>query len=207
MTAHHEALLAALDEAGARTFDPAGFGLIGALLGRAERTFGGAADMLRARADARIDQLTKSFGTARARAREALATIPEEAANRAELTHALGSGDLVSVIRASKRHARRSLACSADAPRSSRHAMANTYERSFENVQAAFSVAHALDALPEASGPYNALSLAARTLVELGALSPAYLRAHVLRLEDLGALLQLPPPVTTPPGGRVRRKR
>ena len=79
------------------------------------------------------------------------------------------------------------------------------YDRSLDEAAAACALARATDAVPSASGPYNALALATRALGELGALSPAYLRAQLARLEDLGVLLGLPAEVSSP-RARPRRR-
>ena len=80
------------------------------------------------------------------------------------------------------------------------------YDRSLDEAAAACALARATDAVPSASGPYNALALATRALGELGALSPAYLRAQLARLEDFGALLGLPVETAAPRARHRRRK-
>jgi hypothetical protein len=79
------------------------------------------------------------------------------------------------------------------------------YDRSLDEAAAACALARATDAVPSASGPYNALALATRALGELGALSPAYLRAQLARLEDLGELLGFPAEAPSP-RARPRRR-
>jgi hypothetical protein len=66
------------------------------------------------------------------------------------------------------------------------------YESARDSLAASIEIARALDAVSELAGPYNASSLAARALGELAELCPAYVRAQIDRLEDLGALLALP---------------
>ena len=198
--------LATLDAAGARAFDPAGFRLISALRERAETLGGGARERLRARADVRHGELAASLAAARARAETAFAALPPDTPARASLAAALASGDFAVVHRAALRHARRPVNRAEDAARLTRRAMAAShYERTCCDVFVALEVARARGAVSEAAGPYNALSLAARSLDELGALSASYLRAQVMRLEDLGALLALPP-ATASVRGRVRRR-
>ncbi len=200
--------LATLDADGVRAFDPAARALIGALLGRAEALGERAGKKLRARAEVRISLLGQAFASARARATNALSMLPGDAPSRPLLARALAAGDLTTVLFQARRYVRRSGSDLASAARLSKQSdAAARYERSFSELFAALDVARALDTLPEAAGPYNALTLAARTLGELGSLSPAYLRAQVMRLEDLGALIGLPPAPSLPIGRSRRRTR
>ena len=132
--------------------------------------------------------------------------MPGDPREHAALAVALAAGDFAAIQRAALRHARRPVNRAAEAVRVTRRRVAAShYERTSCEVFVALEVARALDTLPEAAGPYNALSLAARALGALGALSASYLRAQVSRLEDLGALLALPP-VTREPRSRARRR-
>lgn len=188
------AVLEGLTNAGVRGFDAAGVHLVEALLRRAGDLPGPAGDRLQARAEARVHQLTTTFEAARRRAEAALARVPGDAPDRECLLRALGEGELAMVVRAARRHSeapRRPRADVASAQRRAQDAAAR-YERACNGLTAAIEIARALDTVSDMAGPYNPLSLAARALGELAELAPAYVRAQIDRLEDLGALLALP---------------
>lgn len=58
------------------------------------------------------------------------------------------------------------------------------------------AIARAADRLPAVVGPYNPAALAGEVLAAAEALSPAWMRSFLSRLEDLGSLHTLPPPPT-----------
>ncbi|APR80549.1 Hypothetical protein A7982_05896 [Minicystis rosea] len=72
-----EILLASLREAGAEAFDPPGFGLVLALLSRAEGERDGARERIRARARERIDRLQHALESARTAATRDLSALVE----------------------------------------------------------------------------------------------------------------------------------
>ncbi len=227
--------VASLDAAGARTFDAAAFALVVGLVARAEALGEGRGGArLRARAlrevaslEARLERAREDAGRAldamdpsrRARAARALergdVTSVRRAARRRErprdpVRDAAEGAWLVRLAAEARASGVWSDDLADDGSPGRRLATiaslaARLYERSLDEAAAASAVARAVDAVPSASGPYNALALATRALGELGALSPAYLRAQLARLEDLGALLALPAEVATP-RARTRRR-
>jgi hypothetical protein len=104
-----EERLAALRASGAEAFDPEGFGLVIALLDRAEALGGGARDRLRQRAAERIELLDASLRKARADAERDVAKLIEAGAPVGpEVRDAIGRGEIAGVKRAI-RGARRAL--------------------------------------------------------------------------------------------------
>ncbi len=197
--------LAALLRAGVRAFDPGGVHLVESLLRRGNELDASARARLHARAGARASELAASFAAARRRAEIALADVPQDAPGRATLAAALDAGELAHVVRAARRLAGQPRRWRADATTTAHraHHAFLRYESARDSLAASIEIARALDAVSELAGPYNASSLAARALGELAELCPAYVRAQIDRLEDLGALLALP----AEPARRSRRPR
>ncbi len=199
--------LDALASAGARTFDPPAFDFAMALVTKAETLTGAAAARLFARAAMRVSSLAAALAQARTRAEAALASVPDP---DGALARALRDGAFDRVVRAARRVARvpppardgawiarleaktraRGMRPIAGGARALTHAL---YEASRAEVAATIAALRAEADLPEAAGPYNPQALAAATLAELAALSPAYLAALVAHLGELGVLLALPP--------------
>jgi hypothetical protein len=173
--------LDALAAAGARTFDAPAFDFAMALLTKAETLAGAAAAHLFARAATRIASLSTSLAQARARA-EARRVAPAPAPRNEAW-----------IARLEAKARARGMRPIAGGARALTHAL---YEASRAELAATLAALRAEADLPEAAGPYNPQALAAATLAELAALSPAYLAALVAHLGELGVLLALPP-VTT----------
>lgn len=98
-----------LREAGAETFDPPGFGLVVALLARAEALPGGAREKIHARAGVRMELLEGALASARAAAEREIGALVEAGAEvPGAVADALARGEIARVRREIRR-ARREL--------------------------------------------------------------------------------------------------
>lgn len=195
-------VLEALEARGARAFDAPSCDCVRALLARAEVLDAAAGRLLRERAGVHLERLARRYDQARAAAERRLdaaervhGALPAE---RAALTR----GELVALRRGLRRLEHRS---APSAPRERRRA-AQEYRGSLAELSASFTVARAVDTVPEHAGPYNPVRIATDLLAWIGRLSPIYLTAQLSRLEELASLLELPDPASPPPAPRKARR-
>ena len=82
------------------------------------------------------------------------------------------------------------------------------FRASAQSMRATIALARTADGIPEGAGPYNGQVLAARALLAMAELSPAYLQAVVAAVDDLAALearLGTEPSKTKPRPARRKR--
>ncbi|HKP60247.1 MAG TPA: DUF2894 domain-containing protein [Polyangiales bacterium] len=189
-----ERALCELEARGGRAFDRAECQCVRELLGRAKALNPRAAALLLPRVRERLSHLTERFDTQRAQASERLSAAEQVHGVLPQLQAAFERSDLSRVRRA----LRRLRSTPARRRRNDRERCANLYETALGELAGSFTVAQAVDTVPEHSGPYNSLRIATELLACISAVSPIYLTAQLSRLEDLGRMLTLPGPPEPP---------
>ena len=165
-----------------------------------------AAALLAARVQERMQRLAVRFDSRREQTAELIAAAEELHGELPQLRAAYDHSELGRVRRTLRR-----LRSTPPRPRTDdRERRAHQYETALEELAGSFTVAHAVDTVPEHSGPYNSLRIATQLLACISAASPIYLTAQLGRLEDLGRMLALPAPPeaqrpSKPPARKISR--
>jgi Protein of unknown function (DUF2894) len=194
--------LDALEARGARAFDAPTCDCVRALIARAEALDLTARTLLHERARVHVQRLALRFDRARADAERRLDAAERAHGDLPIERAALARGELGALRYGLRRLEARS---AWPAPRE-RQRSAHDYEASLAELSASFTVARAVDTVPEHAGPYNPVRIATDLLAWIGRLSPIYLTTQLNRLEELASMLELPDPASPPEQPRKARR-
>jgi hypothetical protein len=196
-----ERALDELEARGVRAFDAVECECLRSLIARTNTLDARAAGLLLPRIRDRLRRLGGRFDARREQTYEGLCEAERQHGELPKLRAALDASEIASVRRALRR-----LRSTPARSRMNDHTRcAQQYDTALDELAASFTVAQAVDTVPEHSGPYNSLRIATELLACISAVSPVYLTAQLGRLEDLGRMLSLPArpepprPTKTPP--------
>jgi Protein of unknown function (DUF2894) len=183
-----ERALDALEARGAQAFDAVECACLRGLIARLNGLPTRAAALLLPRVRERLRRFGERLDAQRQQTGERLGAVEQLHGELPQLRAAFERSELGRVRRTLRR-----LRSTPVRPRADDHERrARQYETALGELAGSFTVAQAVDTVPEHSGPYNSLRIATELLACISAVSPIYLTAQLGRLEDLGRMLALP---------------